>query len=79
MAKNDCIVFIGARISEGSRSSTAVITSIESKEVVFCKDCKFWERGHISHEGLARCITGESGLRYRKQNDFCSVGRRRKT
>ena len=46
-------------------------------EVVRCRDCKFWGRERISCEGLARCNTGESGIRYRNQNDFCSRGEKR--
>ena len=45
--------------------------------VVMCRECKFWDREHISCEGLARCNTGESGVRYRNQNDFCSRGEKR--
>ena len=42
--------------------------------VVRCKNCKFWLRDRISVEGLARCQTGETGIRYRKATDFCSRG-----
>ena len=44
--------------------------------VVRCKDCRFWNRDKISVEGLARCNTGETGIRYRTENDFCSRGMR---
>ena len=44
--------------------------------VVRCKDCLFWNRERISCEGLARCVTGEGGVRYRHKNDFCSRGRK---
>ena len=43
-------------------------------KVVRCKDCKFWLKDRISVEGLARCQTGETGIRYRKATDFCSRG-----
>ena len=49
-----------------------LIPSEDVQPVVRCKDCQFWNREHISCEGLARCITGESGVRYRGKNDFCS-------
>lgn len=45
----------------------------EVRGVVHCKDCKFWRRPP-SCEGLARCETGETGIRYRSKNDFCSRG-----
>ena len=41
--------------------------------VVHCGECKFWRRPP-SCEGLARCETGETGIRYRTKNDFCSCG-----
>lgn len=44
--------------------------------VVRCKDCKYWNRERISCEGLARCNTGEGGIRFRQRNDFCSIGAR---
>ena len=47
------------------------------EEVIRCKECAFWNREHISCEGLARCLTGESGIRFRGRNDFCSRGTRR--
>ena len=47
------------------------------RTVVLCKDCKYWNRERISCEGLARCNTGESGIRYRSQYDFCSRGEKR--
>lgn len=45
--------------------------------VVRCCECKFWNRERISVEGFARCNTGESGVRYRTKNDFCSRGKKR--
>ena len=44
-------------------------------EVVRCNDCEYWDRNNISCEGLAKCVTGESGIRYRNKNDFCSRGK----
>ena len=46
-------------------------------EVIRCKDCKTWDIEHISCEGFARCINGESGVRYRRRDDFCSYGERK--
>ena len=43
-------------------------------QIIYCKDCRFWDKSHISCEGLARCNTGESGIRYRGAHDFCSKG-----
>ena len=61
-----------------SESGTAIYLEDASKadveEVVRCCRCKFWDRNHISCEGFARCNTGESGVRYRNGNDFCSRG-----
>ncbi len=45
--------------------------------VVRCKNCRYWNRTRISCEGLTRCLTGESGVRYRKADDFCSRGVRK--
>lgn len=42
-------------------------------EVIRCGQCKFWNREHISCEGYAKCNTGESGIRLRRKNDYCSV------
>lgn len=50
------------------------IPAADVRPVVTCADCKFWGRERISCEGLARCNTGESGIRYRNRNDFCSRG-----
>ena len=56
------------------RGAMRRLPSADVQPVVRCKDCQFWNREHISCEGLARCITGESGVRYRGKNDFCSKG-----
>lgn len=53
------------------------IPAADVRTVVLCKDCKYWNRERISCEGLARCNTGESGIRYRSQYDFCSRGEKR--
>lgn len=44
-------------------------------EVIRCEQCKFWDRKHISCEGYAKCNTGESGIRLRRKNDYCSVAK----
>lgn len=49
-----------------------LIPAADVVPVVRCKDCRYWDRARISCEGLARCLTGESGIRYRKADDFCS-------
>lgn len=67
------------RFNAGLRTAMSVLKILPGEEVapvVRCKDCKFWLRDHISVEGLARCQTGESGIRYRKAIDFCSRGKR---
>lgn len=51
--------------------------SIDAVEVVRCENCQFWDNEHISSEGLAKCVTGESGIRYRRSYDFCSHGERK--
>jgi len=47
------------------------------RPVVTCGECEFWNRERISCEGLARCNTGENGIRYRNRDDFCSRGKKR--
>lgn len=42
-----------------------------------CGECAYWDSGHISCEGFAKCLTGESGIRYRHKNGFCSCGDRK--
>lgn len=70
----------GVPIANGKRSVTDCIRRLKAipaadvRPVVTCADCKFWDRERISCEGLARCNTGESGVRYRNRNDFCSRG-----
>lgn len=61
---------IGDRFEEFLKS----IPTADVRLVVTCGECKFWNRECISCEGFARCNTGESGVRYRKQSDFCSYG-----
>lgn len=46
-------------------------------EIIRCKDCMYWRRDRISCEGYAMCQTGEGGIRFRRENDYCSVARRR--
>lgn len=47
------------------------IKAADVVEVVRCGECMFWD-APPSCEGLARCRTGESGVRFRKAYDFCS-------
>lgn len=47
---------------------------VDAVEVVRCENCCAWDRGRISCEGLARCHSGEGGIRYRSRNDYCSKG-----
>lgn len=53
------------------------VVPVDAVPVVRCGKCNFWDRDHISCEGLAKCLTGESGIRYRNRSDFCSRGERR--
>lgn len=53
------------------------LPSAQPEMIIYCKDCLFWKRDRISCEGYARCKTGEGGIRFRRENDFCSVARRR--
>lgn len=53
------------------------LPSAQPEMIIYCKDCMFWQRDNISCEGYARCKTGEGGIRFRRENDFCSVARRR--
>lgn len=53
----------------------AIVNPDEVRGVVHCGECNFWRRPP-SCEGLARCETGETGIRYRSKNDFCSRGAR---
>ena len=52
-------------------------TPVDAVPVIRCDKCDFWDRDHISCEGLAKCLTGEGGIRYRNRNDFCSKGRKK--
>lgn len=52
------------------------IPAFDMVEVVRCGECIFWD-ALPSCEGLARCQTGESGVRFRKAYDFCSRGRKK--
>lgn len=56
-----------------SIDSAPTVSSDVVRGVVHCGECKFWRRP-TSCEGLARCETGETGIRYRSKNDFCSRG-----
>ena len=62
------------------QDKTAVLAAIDLQhsfnldKIVICEQCKCWNREHISCEGLARCLNGESGIRFRGRNDFCSKG-----
>lgn len=53
------------------------ILAADVRPVITCGECEFWNRDRISCEGLARCNTGESGIRYRNRNDFCSRGKKK--
>ena len=50
---------------------------VDAVPVIRCDKCDFWDRDHISCEGLAKCLTGEGGIRYRNRSDFCSKGRKK--
>lgn len=58
---------------EESIDEQPTIDTDDMRGVVHCEDCRFWRRPP-SCEGLARCETGESGIRYRSKSDFCSKG-----
>ena len=49
--------------------------TVDAVEIIRCENCQFWDNEHISSEGLAKCVTGESGIRYRRSYDFCSYGK----
>lgn len=49
---------------------------VDAVPVVRCESCIFWDKAHVSCEGLAKCLTGEGGIRYRNRSDFCSRGER---
>jgi len=50
------------------------LSPVDAVSVIRCNKCDFWDRDHVSCEGLAKCLTGEGGIRYRNRNDFCSRG-----
>ena len=54
-----------------------LMPKVDAVPVIRCGKCNFWDRDHISCEGLAKCLTGESGIRYRNRSDFCSRGERK--
>jgi len=54
-----------------------VAPTIDAVPVVRCRECIFWNKERVSCEGLARCLTGESGIRYRTKDDYCSRGQRK--
>ena len=60
-------------VDVGDVIDAPTISPDEVRGVVHCGECKFWRRPP-SCEGLARCETGETGIRYRTKNDFCSRG-----
>ena len=67
----------GIKEQDGTTTVFKKLRSIRAEDVVSvvrCKDCKNWNRNHISCEGLALCNTGEGGFRYRSRIDFCSKG-----
>ena len=73
----DCEGCKWAETKNAIRKIVANFPAAVARPVVTCADCKFWDRERISCEGLARCNTGESGIRYRSHYDFCSRGEKR--
>ena len=65
------------RLAEEVDAVVDDIPAADVRPVVTCGECEFWNRERISCEGLARCNTGESGIRYRNRDDFCSRGKKR--
>lgn len=59
--------------------TTAADYLLENGVVIPCRcgECVCWDSNNISCEGFAKCLTGEGGIRYRNQNDFCSRGKRK--
>lgn len=57
---------------DGAAYVSAIPPASDVERVIRCRDCEFWERDRISVEYMARCRTGESGIRYRAGWDFCS-------
>lgn len=75
-----CKLFNKLATAQALADAFAVIQGMEPEDaeyVVRCGKCIFWDRDRISCEGLAKCLTGESGIRYRYSDDFCSKGRKR--
>lgn len=75
-----CKLFNKLATAQTLADAFAVIQGMEPEDaeyVVRCGKCNFWDRDHISCEGLAKCLTGESGIRYRYSDDFCSRGERK--
>lgn len=67
----------GAKIKENAiLNALADVPAADVVEVVRCGECMFWD-APPSCEGLARCRTGESGVRFRNASDFCSRGERK--
>lgn len=60
-----------------AKEMVADAPTVDAAPVVRCGECIFWDRCHVSCEGLAKCLTGEGGIRYRNRSDFCSKGRKR--
>ena len=51
---------------------------VDNKEVVYCKECLFWEEYTSSLVGKVMCCTGQGCMRIHKtENDYCSVGERK--
>lgn len=72
-----CIQRSGMTIRDDDRLMTVSLReTLRAQTLILCKDCKFWD-APPSCEGLARCMTGESGIRFRKAYDFCSSGRKK--
>jgi len=49
-------------------------------EVVFCKDCEYFETKGTSHQGICTCGDKETNYEaefYPFETDFCSYGRRK--
>ena len=77
MQRWDSGCWIRYKLFENCLESMPTISTDEVRGVVHCGECKFWRRPP-SCEGLARCETGETGIRYRSKNDFCSRGAKMK-
>lgn len=68
-----CPLHIAAEIEQ----IAALAPTADVVAVVRCEKCEFWDRDHISCEALAKCLTGEGGIRYRNRRDYCSRGVRK--